>query len=70
MDGKKHHLPFAGLKPYTWYAVSVEAATIAGFGPNIQRNHRTGESGKEVKFLYGKNLIDKNFQLWKYELSS
>ena len=46
IEGTKRRLPIAGLKPYTWYAVSVAAGTTGGYGPQTQFNHRTGEWGK------------------------
>lgn len=46
VEGTKRRLPIAGLKPYTWYTVGVEAGTTGGYGPQTQFNHRTGEWGK------------------------
>lgn len=48
VEGTKLRLPIAGLKPYTWYTVGVQAGTTGGYGPPTQFNHRTGEWGKCV----------------------
>ena len=46
VGGSEGQLPIAGLKPYTWYTVSVEASTIGGYGPPTVVRYRTGEWGK------------------------
>jgi netrin-G3 ligand len=51
VGGTERRLPIAGLKPYTWYAVSVEAGTTGGYGPQTEFHHRTGEWGKYIVLL-------------------
>ena len=48
VNGSSKIAVISGLQPFTWYAVSVEAGTDGGYGPQDVVHHKTGESSKAL----------------------